>query len=32
MKFNFTEEHLLIQQTARHFANNECKPGVFTNN
>lgn len=29
MNFQFTEEHLLIQQTARDFAENVLKPGVI---
>jgi alkylation response protein AidB-like acyl-CoA dehydrogenase len=29
MQFQLTEEHLMIQQAAREFAQNECKPGVI---
>jgi len=29
MNFQLTEEHLMIQQAARDFAQNECKPGVI---
>jgi len=29
MNFQLTEEHLMIQQAAREFAQNECKPGVI---
>ena len=29
MKFQLTEEHLMIQQAARDFAQNECLPGVI---
>ena len=29
MNFNLTEEHLMIQQAARDFANAECLPGVI---
>src|SRR5690349_24703017 len=29
MNFNLTEEHLMIQQAARDFANTECLPGVI---
>jgi alkylation response protein AidB-like acyl-CoA dehydrogenase len=29
MKFQLTEEHLLIQKAARDFAQNVCKPGVI---
>jgi alkylation response protein AidB-like acyl-CoA dehydrogenase len=29
MHFQLTEEHLMIQQAARDFAENECKPGVI---
>ncbi len=29
MHFQFTEEQLMIQQAARDFARNECKPGVI---
>lgn len=29
MNFDLTEEHLMIRQAARDFAQNECKPGVI---
>src|ERR1043165_7203599 len=29
MNFSLTEEHLMIKQAARDFAQNECKPGVI---
>lgn len=29
MEFQFTEEQLMIQQAAKDFAQNECKPGVI---
>ncbi len=29
MNFSLTEEHLMIRQAARDFAQNECKPGVI---
>ena len=29
MHFELTEEHLMIQQAAREFAQNELKPGVI---
>lgn len=29
MNFQFTEEHLMIQQAARDFAQTELKPGVI---
>lgn len=29
MNFQLSEEHLMIQQAARDFAQNECKPGVI---
>src|SRR5829696_6113047 len=29
MNFQFSEEHLMIQQAARDFARNECLPGVI---
>jgi alkylation response protein AidB-like acyl-CoA dehydrogenase len=29
MQFQLSEEHLMIQQAARDFANNECLPGVI---
>ncbi len=29
MQFQFSEEHLMIQQAARDFAKNECLPGVI---
>src|SRR5437868_13468201 len=29
MDFQFSEEHLMIQQAARDFAQNECLPGVI---
>lgn len=29
MNFQLTEEHIMIQQAARDFAQNECKPGVI---
>ena len=29
MKFNLTEEHLMIQQAAREFAQRDCLPGVI---
>ena len=29
MDFNLNEEHLMIQQAARDFANTECLPGVI---
>src|ERR1044072_4883399 len=29
MNFELSEEHLMIQQAARDFANNECLPGVI---
>ena len=29
MKFKLSEEHLMIRQAARDFAQNECKPGVI---
>ena len=29
MNFELTEEHLMIQQMARDFAENELKPGVI---
>ena len=29
MNFQLSEEHLMIQSTARDFAQNECKPGVI---
>jgi alkylation response protein AidB-like acyl-CoA dehydrogenase len=29
MNFSFSEEHLMIRQAARDFAQNECKPGVI---
>jgi hypothetical protein len=29
MDFQLTEEHLMIQQAARDFAQNDCLPGVI---
>src|SRR4029077_19013009 len=29
MNFELSEEHIMIQQAARDFANNECLPGVI---
>jgi alkylation response protein AidB-like acyl-CoA dehydrogenase len=29
MNFKLSEEHLMIRQAARDFANNECLPGVI---
>ena len=29
MNFSLTEEHLMIRQAARDFAQNDCKPGVI---
>lgn len=29
MNFTLTDEHLMIRQAARDFAQNECKPGVI---
>jgi alkylation response protein AidB-like acyl-CoA dehydrogenase len=29
MNFELTEEHLMIRQAARDFAQNDCKPGVI---